>query len=328
MADGQHDVLVIGAGVSGLTTGICLAEAGLSVLIRAQWPPADTTSAVAGALWGMHLVERSERALGWGRDTLAELTALAASAAASGTGVRVVNGVQVSLPGAAPPDWAGLLGTFRPCHAGELPAGYQDGWRFAAPVVDMPVYLDYLLDRFREAGGTTETGVAGSLADAGRGRLAVVNCSGAGARDLVPDPLVTPVRGQIVVVANPGLDEFFVDDSGPPADLLYFVPHARRVVLGGTSERGRSDLSPDPRTAARILGRCAAVEPRLRGAEVIAHRVGLRPARPTVRTEAQRLPGGPLLCHNYGHGGAGVTLSWGCAREVAALVLRGQDVTG
>ena len=327
MADPQYDVLVIGAGVSGLTTAICLAEAGLSVLIRAQRPPGNTTSAVAGALWGLHLVERSERALGWGRVTLAELTGLAAGAAMtgpakSGTGVRIASGVQVSRPGDAPPEWASLLDGFRACHAGELPAAYQAGWRFAAPIVDMPVYLGYLLGRFREAGGRIETGEAGSLTAAARRRLAVVNCAGVGARDLVPDPLVTPVRGQIVVVANPGLGEFFVDDAGPPAELLYFFPHAQRVVLGGTSERGSCDLRPDPDTAARILARCAAVEPRLRGAEVIAHRAGLRPARPTVRAEAQRLPGGALLCHNYGHGGAGVTLSWGCAREVAGLILR------
>ena len=63
MADRVRDVLVIGAGVSGLTTGVCLAEAGLSVLVRAERPPGETTSAVAGALWGLHMVESSDRAL-------------------------------------------------------------------------------------------------------------------------------------------------------------------------------------------------------------------------------------------------------------------------
>ena len=50
-------------------------------------------------------------------------------------------------------------------------------------------------------------------------------------------------------------------------------------------------------------------------AEVVAHRVGLRPARPSVRLEAEG-----RVVHNYGHGGAGVTLSWGCAEEVRDLV--------
>jgi D-amino-acid oxidase len=52
---------------------------------------------------------------------------------------------------------------------------------------------------------------------------------------------------------------------------------------------------------------------------VLAHRVGLRPARPTVRLAAEPGDGGPLIVHNYGHGGGGITLSWGCAREAAAL---------
>jgi len=311
-------VLVIGAGVSGLTTGICLAEAGLRVVIRADRPPGETTSAVAGALWGLHQVESGGRALGWARASLAELTRLAGQ---PGTGVRMASGVLAAGRAGTPPDWTAFLDGVRPCRDGELPGGYEAGWRFTAPVVDMPVYLGYLLGRFRGAGGTAQTGVAGSLAGAAREAPAVMNCTGIGARDLVPDPAVTPVRGQIVVVPNPGLDEFFVDDSGPPPELLYIFPHTGRVVLGGTSEPGSSALRPDPRTAARILDRCAAVEPKLRGAEVIAHRVGLRPVRPTVRVEAQRLPGGTLLCHNYGHGGAGITLSWGCARDAAGLII-------
>ena len=64
--------------------------------------------------------------------------------------------------------------------------------------------------------------------------------------------------------------------------------------------------------------------PELAGATELGQRVGLRPARPHVRLE--RLPSGTdagSVVHCYGHGGAGVTLSWGCADEVAALVEAG-----
>ena len=60
-----------------------------------------------------------------------------------------------------------------------------------------------------------------------------------------------------------------------------------------------------------------------REARVITERVGLRPCRPEVRLEAETLPGGRVLWHNYGHGGAGVTLSWGCARELTAALTAG-----
>jgi D-amino-acid oxidase len=185
----------------------------------------------------------------------------------------------------------------------------------------MPVYLGYLRERFARAGGQLETGHQfGSLGEVISSTAApvIVNCTGAGASGLVPDPAVVPVRGQIVVVANPGVEEFFV---GQGAELTYLFPHAGTVVLGGTAERGNSSREPDPATAQRILRDCTAIEPRLRGAEIIAHQVGLRPVRPSVRLEAEELAGGRRLVHNYGHGGAGVSLSWGCATEAASLAL-------
>jgi len=313
------DVLVIGAGVSGLTTAVCLAEAGLDVVIRAERPPQQTTSAAAGALWGPHLVEVGGRVTAWSLRTLAELSRLAGEPAA---GVAVVSGVEASRGPAVPPGWASTLGGFRLCADGELPAGYVTGWRFASPLADMPVYLGYLLRRFTAAGGTIEAGVVRSLDEIAGTAAAVVNCTGVGARDLVPDPLVTAARGQVVVVPNPGIAEFFVA-SDSPAELVYFFPHGGTVVLGGTEEHGNWDMRPDPATARGILDRCGSVEPRLRGAEVLAHRVGLRPVRPNVRADAQRAAGGTLVCHNYGHGGAGITLSWGCARDIADMIISG-----
>jgi D-amino-acid oxidase len=226
---------------------------------------------------------------------------------------------------ADPPDWAAGLDDFRLCADGELPTGFSSGWRFTAPVITMPVYLDYLLARFRDAGGELEAGrhAFGSLAEAAAGSTAevIAACAGIGAHGLVPDPEMMPVRGQVVVAANPGITEFFIGLGDESAGLVYLFPHGDTVVLGGTENRGNWSLEPDPATAERIMRDCAAVEPRLEGARVVAHRVGLRPVRPTVRLEAARLPGGQTLVHNYGHGGAGVTLSWGCAADAAGLAL-------
>ncbi|HEX4292222.1 MAG TPA: FAD-dependent oxidoreductase, partial [Trebonia sp.] len=100
-------------------------------------------------------------------------------------------------------------------------------------------------------------------------------------------------------------------------------PHGDLVVLGGTAYEGASDMAPRADVADRIMRDCAAAFPSLRGARVVAQRVGLRPVRPAVRLEAEALPGGRVLWHNYGHGGAGVTLSWGCAADLTAAVLAG-----
>jgi D-amino-acid oxidase len=57
--------------------------------------------------------------------------------------------------------------------------------------------------------------------------------------------------------------------------------------------------------------------PALAHAPVLGTVAGLRPARPTVRLERGVLADGTPVIHDYGHGGSGITLAWGCADEVA-----------
>jgi D-amino-acid oxidase len=315
------DVLVIGAGVSGLTTAICLAEAGRRVTVAAADPPSRTTSAAAGAVWGPHLVGMDDRVDKWGLRTLATLTGLAADPA---TGVRLATGTVATRAGQSDSvDWVAARQGARPCAPAELPAGYAGGWRLTVPIVSMTVYLGYLLARLTRAGGELGSADFGALAEAAAMTRApvIVNCTGIGARRLVNDHDLVPVRGQVIIARNPGLSEFFVGVGDPPYDLSYYFPHGDLVLLGGTEESGNWSLDPEPATAERILRGCAAAEPRLAGVEVIEHRVGLRPTRPRVRLEEESLDGRRLL-HNYGHGGAGVTLSWGCAEDVAAAAAR------
>ena len=101
------------------------------------------------------------------------------------------------------------------------------------------------------------------------------------------------------------------------------MPRADDAILGGVAEEGREDLAPDDATSEGILARCARLEPRVLELERLEVKVGLRPGRPEVRLEAEVPAPGKLLVHDYGHGGAGVTLSWGCAEEVVALVRAG-----
>jgi D-amino-acid oxidase len=309
------DALVIGAGVSGLTTAICLAEAGLRVKIWAAEPPQQTTSFAAGAMWGPYLVEPVDRVRVWSVQTLDVLRQLATDAQ---TGVRLVSGIEASRKPVDPPKWGNQLDGFRTCDASELPDGFATGWRYTAPLVDMPIYLGYLERRFTVAGGTIEICRIDSLDEAIGTAPTVVNCAGMGARGLVPDLDLTPTRGQLVVVENPGISEFFSEDTGLSSDLLHFYPQGGTLVLGGTAQPGDWSREPDPDTAAAIVARCTEVEPRLQDARIIGHRVGLRPARPYVRVEEEQLNGVRVI-HNYGHSGAGVTLSWGCAAEIVVI---------
>ncbi|MBT2392432.1 FAD-binding oxidoreductase [Streptomyces sp. ISL-1] len=315
------DVLVVGGGVVGLTTAVVLAESGRGVHMWTREPAEETTSAVAGALWWPYRIEPQELVGDWSLASLRVYEKLAARP--EETGVRLVAGIHADVRPADLGPWATQVGGLREAEADELPDGYAGGPWARIPLIDMPVHRGWLRRRFEAAGGTVELRTVNSFAQAAKRARVVVNCTGLGARELALDDQLRPVRGQLVLVENPGIEEWFTAADHASATTTYFFPQPGRLILGGTAEDDDWRLTPDPATAEQIVARCARIRPEIAGARILGHRAALRPARPQgVRIEAEPLPGGGVLVHNYGHGGAGVTVAWGCAQAAARLVRR------
>ncbi|MEA2246172.1 MAG: D-amino-acid oxidase, partial [Solirubrobacteraceae bacterium] len=216
-------VLVVGAGVIGLTSAIRLREAGMDAHVVAREPPEQTTSAVAAALWYPYRAFPVERVAAWAADGF---RALAELARVEGSGVRMRWGTELVLEVAEDPWWRPAVPSFR--RTGE-------GYRLETPVADMSVHLPWLVRRLRDLGGSVEVEAVESLDAALRRAPVVVNAAGLGARELAGDRVLVPVRGQVVHVECPGVDEWFLDQSDPHR-LVYVVPRERDVVLGGTAE--------------------------------------------------------------------------------------------
>lgn len=305
--------------MSGLSCAVRLREAGVAADVWAREMPPRTTSSVAGAIWYPFQAYPAERVARWASASFVEYARLARDAT---SGVVLRKGIEV-LPEGAVDENAGarrLVPNARPLEPRELPVGFDRGFEVEVPVIEMPVYLEHLLRRLNELGGRVHERALESLDEAFAENRLVVNCTGLASRELASDREVFAIRGQLVRVERSGLERHLLDDFDPRG-LTYVIPRSRDCVLGGTVERGREDLVPDESSTQAILQRCRSLVPELAEARVLSVAVGLRPGRSSVRVERVELGHGRTLIHDYGHGGAGVTLAWGCADEVRDLAL-------
>lgn len=296
-------ITVVGGGIIGLSCAMRLAQREHEVTVLTADELLDTTSAVAGGLVYPRHAEPAERCTAWTQASVAEFQRLSAI---PGTGVRSLPGRLLRRMARPVPLWAEAVGGMR--RDIEVGPPWTDALVFRPPLVNTPRYLGWLAAEVAGAGVRVQRRRVADLNEVG-GDL-VVNAAGLDAGRLAGDDTVIPARGQVVHIADPGLTEWVVDED----DFSYVLPHGDHLVCGGTEEPGNASVEPEPRTTADILRRCGDLVPAIIGAEVLRVKVGLRPFRPEVRLDRV----GDVV-HCYGHGGVGITLSWGCADEVAGL---------
>lgn len=335
-------ITVLGAGVIGLSTAIVLAESGYKgrvKIVAETRTPSTRASDIAAAFWypfhvGAYVHDWAIQSYRHFRSLLKDPTA--------GVTDTPARELFIATPQISREAWLRELWWrheitevgFRELPASEVPAGFTGAATFSVPVIHMPTYMKYLETRFSgsSCSGEFENRAVDNIEDLFDGCDALVNCTGFGSATLVgvEDTQLVPCRGQIVrIKPMPEVRELLFITTGTEyrRKPLYIVPRGSfDIVLGGTTVDGRNDTVPRPPVTREILRRCATFCSALQSAERIESRVGVRPARRggvRVELDGTRCFRKTLL-HNYGHGGAGVTLSWGCALTVRSLIEQSQ----
>lgn len=352
--------LVVGAGVSGLTTALCLRRSGFDVTVVADKFAPDIVSVVAGALWewppavcGHHQDERSlERSKAWcmtSYDIFFELAERAETGVFVRPAVfyfrepveehprelRKMNELSIRVKG--------FVRDRRLVEANGVNPhwGVRDAYSHLAPLVDTDQYMGWLMEQVRSAGCSVQRRrISGNLRDLEAALLAefhadfIVNCTGLGSAGLTGDEM-HPLRGALVRVHNDGRAMPRIttahcvshDSASGEQDMIFIIPRGRdMLVLGGLVEMDEWDLDigmHNYQPVRDMLRRCQDFLPILEQAEVDVSepvRAGLRP----FRKQNVRLEweADSRVIHNYGHGGSGFTFSWGCAQEVVTIAQR------
>jgi D-amino-acid oxidase len=301
------NITVVGAGVVGLSTALTLEEHGHDVRVVTDATGDATTSAVAGACWFPYRAGPPERVAAWAAETRAWLDGIADDPDA---GVDRVTGFEITGedPAAPAPWWAANIEVTR---APAPVIGAPLAWRFSSLCMEPARFLTWLTRRLRAP--IERRPVADLASEPGD---VVVNCTGLAGGPLTGDAAMIPLLGQVVITELGAVDRSItVTDERDPDALFYMIPRRDELVLGGCSIAWPPGTPPevDPGLTIRILGHARALGLAIGGVKRV--RVGLRPYRAEVRLERAG-----RIIHNYGHGGAGYTLSRGCAEAVARLV--------
>ncbi|KAI9281469.1 hypothetical protein BY458DRAFT_498683 [Sporodiniella umbellata] len=338
--------IVIGAGVSGLTTGICLLRNNYcDVSILSKHLPGDLSSEYTSPWAGASIITAAKhddyRLQDIDLESKREFSYLADNVPEANV-IRSKGFQYISDPDVPKEQiyWVKkIYDNVRPIPKDSLIPGAADGYTFDAFTVHVPKYLQWLLKTFIKLGGRIERCELRSIDEAMVKHPDVdvfVNCSGLGSFSLsdVNDKSMFTLRGQTVLVRAPHIKTQHYNDSN--FCWTYIIPrNDGTVICGGTVDPNNKLTVPDKNIAQDILKRVYELCPDIthgKGIEafdIISHNVGFRPARKDgIRLEKETRvgPNGKkvVICHNYGHGSYGYQSSWGSSQRVIKLLKNGR----
>lgn len=340
-------IAVVGGGVIGLSVATKLVENDAVVTIFSPQPLGDITSSVAAAYWAPYWVGDYDRNIAI--ETLAELQRLSSENVdgmcefpfeewLTDEGSRELDfefetaywwrdlpGIRFARESMEPP---------RPFTWNGQELAFTQRVRFTSVVARMPDYLSWLETRLHLAANVTfERRWLDSLCELTPEFDEVVNCTGWGAKTLVADDPDTAnmrlLAGHVVIIDAPEIQTAVSLHRSPFRGApVYVVPrHGSRddVLCGGTAIDVTDHLDPRQPVNFRrdvecddVIARASRVLQTIHGCTELSRGVGLRPMRRIVRI--QRDAEHTNLIHCYGHGGSGLTLSWGSADRVLQLL--------
>lgn len=302
---------VIGAGISGLSTAFVLNEAGHTITILAKDFSANIVSYKAAAFWFPYHIRNDKRAIEWCKQSY---TFFKRHSADTATGISMIPLLKVAKKGENDPEeWLDFMpeNSYTLLPENELPYGYAIGYKAIVPLIETQIFLPWLSKQLKNLGVQFIEKEVNDLNTISHQFDIIINCTALGSKVLCNDETIIPVRGQVALLQTQILDYIFLDNQSP----TYVVPRKDATIIGGTYEENIHDAITEEKTLEMLVDKASSILPALQNKKRIGDWAGLRPFRPMVRLEQE----GKII-HNYGHGGSGYTLSFGCAREVQKII--------
>ncbi len=311
----MKNIAVIGAGISGLSTAFVLVNEGHQVTILAKAFSSNITSNKAAAFWFPYHVRGDVKAIVWAKKSYQFYKQLAADNNAGISFIKVVKGIKDGI--IDDESWIQFMppNTCRELSVNELPIGYSKGFEAEVPLIETQLFLPYLQQQLQAKGIAFIQEEISDLYSVAQGYDLVINCSALGARTLCNDEQIFPVRGQVLLLEPGYPDSIFLDNQTP----TYIVPRKDATIIGGTYEEHIANETTEPEMLKILLEKAGNVFGELKKRKIVGSWAGLRPFRERVRLEKE--PNTNII-HNYGHGGSGFTLAFGCAEAVKDLITK------